>query len=199
MSFSDIRFPESIAYGSSGGPLFSTDIVTTESGHERRNSNWSVARARYNVAHGVKTKQQMDELIAFFRARKGRAFGFRFKDWSDYQGTNEQIGVGDGITTQFQLVKHYTSGNDTHKRIITRPINDNFSLYINGQIQSSNYSIHTSTGMLTCDAAPAIDDIITADFEFDIPVRFDSDAMEASLDAHGIHSWTNISLIEIRE
>ena len=199
MSFSDIRFPESIAYGSNGGPAFSTDIVTTESGHERRNSNWSVARARYNVAHGVKTKAQMDELIAFFRARKGRAYGFRFKDWSDYRGTSEQLGIGDGNTTSFQLVKHYVSGGDTHIRRITRPSSDNFILYINSIEQSSGYSIDTSTGVITFDSSPTIADIITADFEFDVPVRFDTDSMESSLDAHGIHSWANISLIEIRE
>ncbi len=199
MSFSDIRFPESIAYGSSGGPLFSTDIVTTESGHERRNSNWSVARARYNVAHGVKTKQQMDALIAFFRARKGRALGFRFKDWSDYQCMNEQLAIGDGSTTQFQMVKHYASGDDIQIRKITRPTIDNFTIYINQQTLSSGYILDNSTGIITFDTAPATASVITADFEFDVPVRFDSDAMETSLDAYGIHSWANISLIEIRE
>jgi len=199
MSFSDICFPESIAYGSSGGPAFSTDIVTTESGHERRNSNWRVARARYNVAHGVKTNIQMEELIAFFRARKGRAYGFRFKDWSDYAATSEQLGIGDGSTTIFKLVKHYASGNDTHMRRITRPKPDNFTLYINEVVQASGYSLDSTSGIVTFDTAPAISDIITADFEFDVPVRFDTDSMDASLDAYGIHSWNNIPLIEIRE
>ncbi|MBY0355033.1 MAG: DUF2460 domain-containing protein, partial [Rickettsiales bacterium] len=75
MSFVEIQFPADISYGSSGGPTFSTDVIEAFSGFEQRNINWSAARARYNVAHGVKTQSQLDELIAFFRARQGKAIG----------------------------------------------------------------------------------------------------------------------------
>ena len=71
-SFHEVQFPCDISYGSSGGPEFSTDVVITHSGYEQRNINWSEARARYNVTHGVKTQSQLDVLIAFFRARCGR-------------------------------------------------------------------------------------------------------------------------------
>lgn len=96
MAFHEIRFPDDISYGSNGGPEFSTDIIITQGGFEQRNSNWANARAKYNVAHGVKTETQLAELIAFFRARKGRAHGFRFKDWTDYQITGQVIGTGNG-------------------------------------------------------------------------------------------------------
>jgi len=79
MAFIEVRFPTDIAYGSVGGPQYFTDIVITQSGYEQRNANWSQARVQYNVAHGVKTQSQLDTLIAFFRARKGRADGFRLR------------------------------------------------------------------------------------------------------------------------
>lgn len=116
MAFVEVRFPTDIAYGSAGGPEYSTDIVITHSGHEQRNSNWSQARARYNIAHGVKTQAQLDALIAFFRARKGRADGFRFKDWTDHKATGQLIGTGDGERVSFQLVKSYDSGSSTATR-----------------------------------------------------------------------------------
>lgn len=119
MAFVEVRFPTDIAYGSAGGPEYSTDIVITQSGYEQRNVNWSQARARYNVAHGVKTQEQLDTLIAFFRARKGRADGFRFKDWTDYQATAQRIGTGDGAMTAFQLKKNYSSGSIVESRIIS--------------------------------------------------------------------------------
>jgi uncharacterized protein (TIGR02217 family) len=85
--FHEVRFPDNIAYGATGGPEFATTVVATGSGHEKRNVNWSEARGRWDVASGLKKQAQIDELIAFFRARRGKAYGFRFKDWTDYKAT----------------------------------------------------------------------------------------------------------------
>lgn len=198
MSFVDVRFPDDIAYGSGGGPEYATDIVVTESGYEKRNSNWLNARARYNVAHGVKTKAQLDELIAFFRARKGRAHSFRFKDWADYTAVGQQIGTGDGSQTTFLLVKSYTSGGITEPRMITKPVSGTIKIYKNGLLQSSGVSISPTTGLVIFTAAPANGEIISADFEFDVPVRFDTDRLSTSLDSYGIGSWLDIPLVEVR-
>lgn len=198
MAFEEVRFPEDISYGSSGGPEYSTDIVEIASGFEQRNSNWSAARARYNVAHGVKTKTQLDALIAFFRARKGRAHGFRFKDWQDYQVTTAQIGTGNGSTTTFQLTKTYTSGSQSDVRKITKPVSGSITVYLDGVAQTSGVSINTTTGIVTFTSAPANGKIVTASFEFDVPVRFDTDRLSASLDQYASHSWYDIPLIEIR-
>lgn len=198
MAFVETRFPADIAYGSSGGPEYSTDVVITQSGYEQRNSNWSQARARYNVAHGVKTQAQLDALIAFFRARKGKADGFRFKDWSDYQAITQNIGTGDGTTTQFQLKKNYTSGGITEERIISKPVSGTVSMYLGGVLQVSGYTLNTATGVVLFSSAPASGVAISADFEFDVPVRFDTDRLSASLDAYGVQSWSDIPLIEIR-
>jgi len=196
-SFEEIQFPTDISYGATGGPMFLTDVVATVSGHEQRNSKWSQSRAKYNVASGVKTESQWQALIAFFRTRKGKAVGFRFKDWSDYQGTNEAIGTGDGTTTDFQLVKIYSS-NIAVSRDITKPVAGTVKIYVDSVLQSSGVSIDTATGIVTFTTAPAIAETITADFEFDVPVRFDTDELAISMDSFDAGSWNNISLIEVR-
>jgi uncharacterized protein (TIGR02217 family) len=198
MAFVETQFPVDIAYGSGGGPEYSTDIVITQSGYEQRNSNWSEARARYNVAHGVKTQTQLDTLIAFFRARKGRAHGFRFKDWTDYQVTGQVIGTGDGSTSQFQLIKTYVDAGIIETRTITKPVAGSVKLYLDTVEQVSGVSVDTTTGIVTFTTAPTSGVSITADFEFDVPVRFDTDRLSASLDDYGAQSWQNIPLVELR-
>ncbi len=198
MAFIETRFPVDIAFSSSGGPEYSTDIVIVQSGHEQRNANWSQARARYNVAHGVKTQAQLDALIAFFRARKGRADGFRFKDWADYKVTGQNIGTGDGTATVFQLKKTYTSGSGNETRTITKPVSGTLAVYKNAVLQTSGYTADTTNGQITFSIAPANGVAITADFEFDVPVRFDTDRLSASLDTYGSHSWNEIPIVEVR-
>lgn len=198
MSFVETQFPNDISYGSSGGPEYATDIVITHGGFEQRNINWSQARARYNVAQGVKTRTQLEALIAFFRARKGRAIGFRFKDWTDHQATAQIIGSGDGVNAQFQLIKHYTSGGTQEYRAITKPVNGTVCIYKDGVLQTSGVTVNHTTGLVVFATPPAEGTTITADFEFDVPVRFDTDRLAATLDAYGAHSWLDIPLIEVR-
>lgn len=197
MAFVEVQFPTDISYGSAGGPEYATDVVASASGYEQRNINWSEARARYNVAHGVKTKAQLDTLIAFFRARKGRAIGFRFKDWTDYQAT-ETLGAGDGVRTQFQLIKTYSSGAVSETRTIRKPVAGTVQVFKNAVLQASGVSVDTTTGLVTFASAPAVGQVISASFQFDVPVRFDTDKLSASLDAYGIHSWLDIPLVEVR-
>lgn len=199
MAFIETRFPADISYGSAGGPAYSTDIVMTQGGYEQRNINWAQARTRYNVAYGVRTQPQLDALIAFFRARKGRASGFRFKDWTDFSAVNQLIGTGDGSTTQFQLVKHYDSGGVTETRIISKPVSGTVAIYFDEAVQSgSSYSVDITTGRVTFVTAPSADVEITADFEFDVPVRFDTDRLSAALENYGISSVSDIPLVEVR-
>ncbi len=199
MAFIEVAFPSDIAYGSSGGPEYSTDIVITNGGHEQRNINWAQARAKYNVAHGVKTKVQLDALIAFFRARKGRAEGFRFKDWSDYKAVAQVIGTGNGTNKIFQLVKTYTSGGITETRTIAKPVVGTLAVYAAGVLQAgAAYALDSTNGKITFVAAPANGASITADFEFDVPARFDTDRLSATLDAYGVNSWIDIPIVEVR-
>ena len=198
MSFVETQFPSDISYGSSGGPEYSTDVVITQGGHEQRNINWAQARARYNVAHGVKSKAQLESLIAFFRARKGRAIGFRFKDWTDYKVTGQNIGTGDGARTQFQLIRTYSNGGTEEYRVVSKPVTGSVSVYKNGVLQTSGVTINHTTGLVVFTVAPENGVVVTANFEFDVPVRFDTDKLSATLDAYGVQSWLDIPLIEVR-
>jgi uncharacterized protein (TIGR02217 family) len=198
MTISEERFPDDIAYGSAGGPVFSTSIVTNAGGFEKRNSHWEVARGVYNVAHGVKNKAQLDALIAFFRARKGRAQAFRFKDWSDYGAVAQVIGGGNGTKTTFQLVKTYVSGSNTDTRIITKPVAGTVRIYLGNTLQTSGVNVNTTTGLITFTTPPANAVSVKADFEFDVPVRFETDQLAAQLDDYGLYSWGEIPLVEVR-
>lgn len=197
MSFVEVQFPSDISFGATGGATFSTDVITVFSGREQRAINWSEARGRWNVAHGVKTRAQFDALIAFFRARKGRAVGFRFKDWSDFTVTGGVIGTGDGSTTQFQLIKQYVSGGVTVPRDITKPVDGTITIYEDAT-PSLSVAIDTTTGIVTFNTAPANGVAITADFEFDVPVRFDTDQLDITMDTDQLASWNSIPVTEIR-
>jgi uncharacterized protein (TIGR02217 family) len=200
MSFVETQFPVDIAYGSSGGPEFSTDIVATQAGFEQRNSNWQQARARFNVAHGVKSQTQLDALIAFFRARKGKSEGFRFKDWTDFEIIGASIGTGDGVTQDFQLVKPYTSGAVTVNRTISKPVSGTVSVYVDSVLktETTDYTLDLTTGVISFVTPPGVGKVVSVDAEFDVPVRFDTDRLSARLDAYGSYSWLDIPLVEVR-
>lgn len=197
MSFVEVRFPEDISYSSTGGPEFSTDVVMANNGYEQRNINWSISRARYNISYRTKSSEQLSSLISFFRARKGRAIGFRFKDWSDFAVINQEIGICDGEQITFQLIKTYMSGIDKYVRIIHKPVYDTVKVYLNEQ-EEKEYSIDYSTGRLTFVQPPKKGSVLTVSFEFDVPVRFDTDYLNTSLDSYGSGSCNNIPLVEIK-
>lgn len=209
MHFLDQRFPEDISYGAIGGPQYNTDVLTTASGHEKRNVNWISSRIVYNVSHGAKTKEQMDMLIAFFKNCYGKATGFRFKDWSDYECKDQLIGVGDGAKLVFQLNKSYKVGDSFVERKISRPVKYSVEIYTieHGSLRGSNQKITLNecsiidynTGVVTFRDAPLSGQHIYASFQFDIPARFNTDSMNLSIDDYGVHSWKNISIIEIKE
>ena len=196
--FHEVRFPDRIAVGSRGGPAFSTTVVETASGHEQRHVNWSQARGRWDVGTGLRRRDDLDELIAFFRARMGRAYGFRFKDHADYRALAQPIGVGDGTTTTFQLVKRYTSGPATVTRTIAKPVQGTVEVYRNAQLQSSGVSVDHATGVVTFSGPPEPGDVLTADFELDVPVRFDVDEMELLAATRIHHEWPRIRVVELR-
>lgn len=198
MSFVEVQFPPDISYGATGGPMFSTDITETFGGWEQRNVNWSQARGQWNVSHGVKTETQLAVLLAFFRARRGKAVGFRFKDWSDFKAQNQIIGTGDGTQTAFQIVKSYTSGGTTVDRVIKKPVSGTVQVYKAGVLQSSGYTVNAATGVVTFTAAPTSGQVITVNFEFDVPARFDTDQMDINLETYGASSWAGIPIVEIR-
>ena len=196
--FHDVRFPDAIARGATGGPGFDTTVIATVSGIERRNVNWSAARGRWDVGSGVRSREDLEALIAFFRARQGRAHGFRFRDWSDYRAVASPLGVGDGATRGFQLVKWYVSGPTEVARVLTRPVAGQVTVYRDGAPVAAGVTVDTATGVVTFATAPAAGVAVAADVDFDVPVRFDTDHMALSLDTCRTGSWQQVPLVEIR-
>jgi uncharacterized protein (TIGR02217 family) len=196
--FHEVRFPDNIAYGTTGGPEFATTVVATGAGNEKRNVNWAEARGRWDVASGLKKQAQIEELIAFFRARRGKAYGFRFKDWTDYKATGQLLGTGDGVQTQFQLVKRYPSGSVTEIRTVTKPVAGTVRIYEGAVEQHSGWSVNVTTGLITFTTATAAGVEVTADFEFDVPVRFDTDHMAVTIETFRLHRWQQIPIVELR-
>ncbi len=207
MAFHEVRFPDDISRGARGGPERRTQIVELASGDEERNASWANSRRRYDAAYGIRRADELAAVVAFFEARNGRLYGFRWKDWADYKSclpsgtpaaTDQAIGTGDDATTDFQLVKSYTSGSQSWTRTITKPVDGTVLVAIDGGEQTTGWSVDTTTGIVTFTSAPAAGAIITAGFEFDVPVRFDTDTLDVTLDIERLGSITSIPLIEVR-
>ena len=205
--FHEVQFPTAIGFGSMGGPQFSTAIVEFASGYEQRNVNWSEARARYNLGSGVKTEDDLAAIAAFFRARRGRAYGFRFKDFADFKSCtpsetvtalDQIIGTGDGATTEFPLLKTYESGGESTERTIAKPVDGTVVIALDGVEATGGWSVDTTTGVVTFDDPPADGVAITAGYEFDVPVRFADDALSVSVETFGAGATLDIPVLEIR-
>jgi uncharacterized protein (TIGR02217 family) len=208
MAFIEQRLPEGIDYGYTGGETYSTDIIDIFSGEEQRNINWPAPRRKYTVSFSVKQQSDIDTLIAFFRAMKGKGNGFRFRDWTDMVAYAAPIATGDGNTTVFQLQKTYTAyaGALSDVSIIYKPVASGHQIattvimYLNGLplVENMDYTVDYTTGLVTFVMPPNSGVAITADFEFDIPVRFDTDVMNRDNDYNMEYSWKSIPLIELR-
>jgi uncharacterized protein (TIGR02217 family) len=201
--FHETRFPTAIAFHSSGGPERKTEIVTLGSGFEERNAVWANSRRRYDVGYGIKTLDDLHSVIAFFEARMGRLYGFRFKDFADSKSCapGETIAPTDQPliridATHFQLTKTYTSGSASWSRTIKKPVDGSVRLAIDGEEQTTSFTLDTTTGIVTFDSAPSGN--ITAGYEFDTPVRFDTDALSINLATFAAGEIPSIPLIEIR-
>jgi uncharacterized protein (TIGR02217 family) len=200
MSFHEILFPEDISYGSSGGPGFNTTVIELTSGHEQRNINWSEVKSKYDVSHGIKIRAQMEELLDFFYARNGKAYGFRFKDWMDYRLTLEPIGIGDGVKTQFQVIKTYEPQGYPYTRKIRKLNPGTIIVHVDAALmtQPAQVTVDNNTGLLTFAVAPLAGKTIYVDGEFHVPVRFDIDEVNITHDDWETMSWPSIPLVEIK-
>lgn len=210
MSFHEVRFPTNISFGSAGGPGYNTNIIETDSGSKVRLARWNNALRPYNVAYGIRTQEDLASVLDFYLCRLGPVHGFRYKDWLDYTSASDhysspaavdqQLGLGDGVTTQFQLVKKYTSGAYTKTRTITKPVTGTVLIAFDGVTQSSGWSVDTTTGIITFTSPPAEDVVITAGFEFDVPVMFanDIDLQNISLETFQAGTIPAINLVELK-
>jgi uncharacterized protein (TIGR02217 family) len=199
--FDEVQFPSAIGQGATGGPGFMTLVSANNAGYEKRLIQWSTAKASYNIGTGIKTRADMDTVLQFFFARMGRAYGFRFKDWADYQIIGQQFAQGDGTTATFQLTKTYTSGSRSYVRTIRKPVASpvagTTAFYVSGV--PATFTVDWTTGLVTFTTPPAGGAAILCHYaEFDVPVRFDDDSMQAQSTNYQVGQWDRIMLVEIR-
>jgi uncharacterized protein (TIGR02217 family) len=197
MSFHEVSLPARLAFGSTGGVERRTEVVTLGSGFERRSTPWAQGRRRWLIGASLRSLADMAELVAFFEARRGRLYGFRFRDFMDFRSgapgampaaTDQAIGTGDGTTTQFQLVKG--------ERVIAKPVAGSVIVAVDGAPAAAE--VEPATGLVTLNAAPAEGAAVTAGFLFDVPVRFDADRIDVTLESFDAGRMAAVPLVEVR-
>ena len=206
-AFDDIVFPLAIGREASVSPAFSTQIVESVSGHERRSSDWADARLSFDAGPGVRSEADMARLIAFFRARRGAARGFRFTDpYDDRSGApgaapspiDQRLGTGDGVRAEFPLTRHYGESGDAQVRRITRPVTGSIRVAADGVEMTDGWR-HAGMGVIAFDTAPAAGAVLTAGFRFDVPVRFAEDRLDINRATFAAGEAPSVPLVEIRE
>ncbi|MDO9524455.1 MAG: DUF2460 domain-containing protein [Gemmobacter sp.] len=209
MAFHEVRFPASLSFGSVGGPERRTEIVTLANGYEERNSPWAHSRRRYDAGLGLRSLDDVAALIAFFEARFGQLHGFRWKDWADFKSSvsgraathfDQLIGHGDGVGRVFALRKDYASGDQVYQRPITKPVAGTVlvSLARRPMVESEAWEVDAATGMITF-ADPVPEGVeVRAGFEFDVPVRFDTDRIQVSVASFQAGDVPAVPVVEVR-
>jgi uncharacterized protein (TIGR02217 family) len=205
--FHEVRFPLDVSLNGRGGPERRTEIVTLGSNRESRNARWAHSRLRYEAGYGVKTLAQLSEVIAFFEERRGRLYGFRWRDRADFTSStpgsavgpgDQAIGAGDGAQRVFQLTKTYGGDFAPYTRAISKPVAGSIRVAVNGvERTSAQFTVDATTGVVALAAAPPPGASVTAGFHFDVPVRFDADYLEIDMQAFEAGAIPKIPVIEI--
>lgn len=211
MAFDEVRFPVSISFGATGGPTRRTEVVSLASGFEERNATWANSRRRYDASTGVKSLNDLHDVITFWEARLGRLHGFRWKDFADWKSCrpndapsalDQAIGTGTGALTTFQLKKTYTSGGRSWARDIKKPVAGTVLIAVAGVVKTigTHWTLDATTGVVTFTGGntPANGAAVTAGFEFDVPVRFDMDELQLSHEGFGAAMAGQIPIVEVR-
>jgi len=208
MSFHEVRLPARLAFGSSGGVERRTEVVTLASGFEARNSPWAHGRRRWLIGAAIRGLDEAAELIAFFEARRGRLHGFRFRDFADWRSApaalpitplDQPLGLGDGATTAFQLSKTYGAGEAAYARPIAKPVSDTVAVAVDGApLDPAEFTLDAASGLVTLAAAPAGGVAVSAGFAFDVPVRFDADRIDMTLEGFEAGRVVAVPLVEVR-
>lgn len=208
--FVNTRLPEEIEKGAKGGPGFLTTVMPLQSGKEKRNQEWSLQRLKWDISYGIQTKDDYEEVLAFFYVCAGRAHGFRFKDWSDFEigrAAPQLVFTGDGVATTFQATRLYSvgGGTSTFSRKITRLVQNStpaLALYDNGvaMTEGVNFSVDYDTGVITkIGGTWTSGHLFTMYAQFEVPSRFDSDDLATEVTWSDAMALTGINIVELKE
>ena len=204
-NFHETLFPLDISLNAEGGPTRKTEIVTLVSGHEERNAQWASSRRSWNAGYGVKSMADIEKVTAFFEARRGRLYGFRFRDPFDHQSApygkavtaeDQLIAAGDGASLSFPLTKLYSNGGAVYARRISKPVAGTVRVAVDGA-ETGAFTADETTGAVTFAVAPPAGASITAGYVFDCPARFDADALRINIAAFRAGDIPSIPLIEV--
>ncbi len=209
MAFHEIQFPPSLSFGSVGGPERRTEIVSLANGFEERNSPWAHSRRRYDAGLGLRSLDDVAKIIAFFEAREGQLHSFRWKDWADHKSCaplsnptafDQLIAVGDEVTRVIPLMKVYQSGLQSYARPIQKPVEGTVRVSVGGdELQETiDYTVDFVTGEVIFPHPPDLDAEIRAGYEFDVPVRFDTDSIQTSVSSFRAGDAPNVPVVEVR-
>lgn len=212
LAFHDVRLPDDIERGAIGGPMFKTRVLKLESGFEQRNIDWVNTRGEWDISYGMMNmdaavlQTAVHDVRDFFYARKGRAHGFRFKDWTDFQigdvanptTDNQSIGLGDTIQTLFQVFKRYSSGGFDYDRTIKKLVSGQVVVLLDNVVQVSGFTIQLNAGTITFTSAPGAGVNVQVALEFDTPVRFDDDHFKITIETFQAGQIPPIPIIELR-
>lgn len=207
-AFHETRLPARLAFGCTGGVERRTQVTTLGSGFERRSSPWAQGRRRYLIGTAVRPLDDAAALVAFFEARRGRLFGFRFRDPADCKScapsqapaaTDQAIGTGDGARKAFALAKAYGDGAGMVVRPIAKPVAGTVKIAVAGvALGAGGFAVDAATGLVTLVTVPPAGAAVTAGFEFDTPVRFDGDRIDVTLESFNAARVGAVALVEVR-
>ena len=187
-SFHDVRLPEDIERGATGGPRFRTEVVILSDGSEKRNITWSQEKGRWNIGYGIQDAEGFFAVLEFYKVRFGSAYSFRFRDWSDYTigdatvPTPQSIGLGDGSKTVFSIYKTYVSGLNSYNRNIEKPVSGTVIVYLDSVETGSGFTIDHDLGEITFTTPPALNVDVGITALYDVPVRFSEDEFNITLE-----------------
>ena len=209
MAFHEVRFPANLSFGSTGGPERRTQVVTLANGFEERNTPWAHSRRRYDAGLGLRSLDDVEALISFFEARRGRLYGFRWKDWADYRSCapskevtplDQRIGTGDGVTTVFQLAQTYDPAGSAYVRPVVKPVLGSVVVAVAGddKVESLEFSVDYAAGLVSFAVPPDVGVAVTAGFEFDVPARFDTDSIQVSVASFRAGDVPQVPVVEVR-
>jgi uncharacterized protein (TIGR02217 family) len=205
MAFLETRFFTDIRPEANGGPVYRTTVKQLRGGQERRNSMWADPLRSYSVSLGGRDTDEIQDLLDFVANTEGAAHGFRLKDWADFKSCPPRqavtaldvpVGTGNGTTYWWRLYKPYGT---SYQRRIAKPRTGTLVVAVDGvAVGPTVWFGDYVNGTVVFKNPPLTGAVITAGFEFDVPVRFADDATDIALMTHKLAAASNVALQEVR-
>lgn len=162
-------------------PNWRTKVQEAVSGKEYRSAWYSQPKYNMNLTYEVlraaTAYTELQQLMGFFNSRQGSYDNFLFNDPTDNSVTAQSIGTGNGVATQFQLVRAYGSNIEPVMNVnAITGIYDNGTPVVEG-VGAGKYTID-SYGLVTFGTAPVAAHALTWTGTYYYRCRFADDAAD---------------------